>query len=76
MSDRKEFTVEDGLEVQAAHLVFWRELLKPEIYNRLKEAVDEANEAKEFKSGHDVPRGQDLDSWIMNIHNDYNPLHR
>jgi hypothetical protein len=76
MSDTKTFTVQDGLEVQAAHLVFWAELLKPYIFIRLKAAVKEATEAKELKTGHDVPRGTDIDSWIKNIHNDYNPLGR
>lgn len=76
MADKKSFTVEDGLELQAAHLVFWRELLKPEIYDRLLAAVNEATRCKELKSGYDVPRGQDLDQWLMNIHNDYNPLHK
>ncbi len=76
MSDKRSFTVEDGLDVQQAHLVFWRELLKPEVYDRLEDAVVEANEAKELKSGYDGPRGQDIDSWILNIHNDYNPLHK
>ena len=40
------------------------------------EPVREATEAKELKSGYDVPRGQDIDTWILNIHNSYNPLHR
>ena len=74
MSDTRAFTVQDGLDYQESDLAFWKHLLKPEIYARLEAAVIEATEAKELKSGYDVPRGIDLDSWIKNIHNDYNPL--
>ena len=76
MTDKKAFTVKDGLSVQAGNLVFWEGLLKPHVYAKLEHAVRQATEGKELKTGYDVPRGQDIDTWILNIHNDYNPLHK
>ena len=69
----KPFTVRDGLDCQKKDLIFWEGILKPNVYARLLKAVEESNK-KPMKSGYDVKRGQDLQSFVLNIHNDYNPL--
>lgn len=74
MNERKEFTIEDGKEVQAKHLEFWESVLHPVVYAKLHKAVMHANANKPMETGYDVVRGGDLDHWVLNYHNEHKPF--
>jgi hypothetical protein len=62
--ERKEFTVEDGIEIQAEQLAGWKLILIPEVYEALEEYTLRNNH--KAQSGRDVCRGVDLDNYIGN----------
>lgn len=61
---KNEFTVQQGLEVQAKQLVEWKSILKPEVYEALYEYATRLNYKAE--SGSDVKRGVELSTYISN----------
>jgi len=71
---RDDFTIEDGLKVQANDLKFWKSILHPAVYDKLLAAVRHANENLHYRTGYDVVRGTQLQSWILNYHNEYKPF--
>jgi hypothetical protein len=60
----KQFTVEQGLEVQAEQLAGWKTILIPEVYEALYEYATRHN--SEAKTGWDICRGTNLDNYIGN----------
>jgi hypothetical protein len=60
----KEFTVEEGLNIQAEQLAGWKKILIPEVYDSLEEYITRENHLA--TTGNDVRRGVDLDSYIGN----------
>ena len=62
--ERKEFTVEDGIEIQRDHLSRWKSVLLPEVYEALEEYALRTNH--EANSGYDIRRGTNLDNYIGN----------
>jgi len=62
--ERKEFTVEDGIEIQAEQLAGWKLILIPEVYEALEEYALRNNH--KAQSGRDICRGVDLDNYIGN----------
>lgn len=70
--DKQEFTIANGISVQTRSLNMWKALLKPEVYQQVEEwALAENNKAK---TGYDIKRGQDIDTYILNIQ--YNKKNR
>lgn len=65
MNKVKEFTVEEGLVIQAERLFRWKSILKPEKYEKLQLHIAEVN-GKVMKDGYSVYRGTDIDCWIFN----------
>jgi hypothetical protein len=61
---RPEFTVEEGLKIQAEHLTQWKTILIPEVYEALEEYTKRNND--KAQTGYDVRRGCDLDFYINN----------
>ena len=63
-----EFTIEDGLKVQARNLEFWNTVLKKKYYNKLVSQVKEAQKEKPpMINGFDVVRGSDISCIVQNI---------
>jgi len=62
--ERKEFTIEDGIEVQKDHLSRWKLVLIPEAYEALEEYALRNN--GEAKTGYDIRRGSTLDNYMGN----------
>ena len=60
----KQFTIEQGLEVQAKQLAEWKSILINEVYEALYEYATRKNH--EAKTGWDIRRGTDLDNYIGN----------
>jgi hypothetical protein len=59
-----KFTVEEGIEVQAMQLIMWKGVLQEEVYRALEEFAKRENHLA--KTGMDIRRGVDLDSYIFN----------
>ena len=63
-----EFTIEDGLKVQARNLEFWNTVLKKKYYNKVVlEVQKEQSERPTMKDGFDVVRGSDISCIVQNI---------
>lgn len=63
-----EFTIEDGLKVQARNLEFWKTVLRKKYYDKLVSEVNEAqNERPLMINGFDVVRGSDISCIVQNI---------
>ena len=60
----KQFTVEQGLEIQAKQLAEWKSILKDEVYEALHEYATRNN--GEAKTGYNICRGSNLDNYIGN----------
>ena len=60
----KEFTIENGIEIQSMQLAGWKELLKDEVFEDLKTWATENNHLK--TNGYAIVRGTDLDNYIAN----------
>jgi len=60
----REFTVEDGIKIQAEQLSHWKKILIPEVYAALEEYATRDN--NKAKKGYEVCRGVRLDSYIGN----------
>jgi len=74
MSDRKEFTIKQGLEYQANDLKFWESILNPAVFAKLSYAVMHANANLPYATGYDVVRGTTLQNWVLNYDNEYKPF--
>jgi hypothetical protein len=61
---KNEFTVQQGLEIQACQLQEWESILKPEVYKALHEYATRENGKAE--SGSDIKRGVYLSNYIGN----------
>ena len=64
---KKEFTVKQGLAVQAKNMAFWKKVLKKKHYQTLVEMVDYANVNNRYRDGYDVMRGSDISSALQNL---------
>jgi hypothetical protein len=63
-----QFSIEEGLKVQAHNLEFWKTVLKKKYYNKLVLSVQiEQSERPPMKDGFDVVRGSDISSIVQNI---------
>lgn len=62
----EQFTVDDGIKVQANNLAKWKSVLKASVYKRLEARCTEMN-SRELRNGYDVFRGCDLDSYIYSL---------
>jgi len=62
--ERKAFTVEDGIAIQASQLANWKTILIPEAYEALEEYAQRNND--KAKDGFDICRGGDLTNYISN----------
>jgi len=60
----EQFTVEQGLGVQAKQLAQWKSILIPEVYEALHEYATRNN--GKAKTGYDICRGSNLDNYIGN----------
>ena len=64
---RPKFTQQDGLTVQTKHLMEWKEVLKPEVYEKLEAYVLKKNdELPSWADGYHVFRGSDILTAIEN----------
>lgn len=59
-----EFTIEDGIAIQAEQLAQWKTVLIPEVYEALEEYSKRNNH--KAKCGYDICRGSDMSSYIGN----------
>lgn len=59
-------SIDEGMEIQKAHLQRWEKVLKPEVYTHLKIIVDRINSRKHYVDGYDVLRGTSLDEIVFN----------
>ena len=63
----EEFTIEDGLKVQREHLAEWKTKLNAECYSDLEKFIESKNCLNINNCcGHDVYRGNDIDTFIKN----------
>jgi hypothetical protein len=62
----EEFTVEQGIEVQTAHLKNWKKLLKKSVFEDLKAWATSTN--NEAQDGYSIRRGNTLDNYLGNYH--------
>jgi len=82
---RKNFSIEEGLSYQKNDLSFWQGVLKPEIFELLKNRVEESNEKtiqSRFRGlprwayaavalcGDDVLRGNSITQLVLDIANE------
>jgi hypothetical protein len=58
----KEFSVERGIEVQTRQLEGWKKLLKPKVYQALRDYATSKNDTA--KDGYDILRGTDLTTFL------------
>ncbi len=65
----KQLSVEDGIKIQSEQLAGWERVLLPNVYAALEAWATEDNHHALMKSGYDVVRGQDLDSYVQNYMN-------
>lgn len=63
----RKFKVFSAYRVQAENLAKLKTILKPEIYNEVRQFVKHENATTEYKTGHDVLRGQEIDVIPHNI---------
>lgn len=56
------FTTQNGIEIQADQLKNWKRVLKPDVYNKLRDWATKNN--KIAKTGNDITRGQILDTFV------------
>jgi hypothetical protein len=60
----KEFTIEEGIEIQKEHLAGWKTVLITEVYEALEEYALRDND--KARSGYSVCRGTSLDNYVNN----------
>lgn len=60
------FTIEKGLEVQAANLAFWKKILKASAYKKLVIEIEKAQKRIKITDGYDIVRGSTIDCIIAN----------
>ena len=65
----RDFTVEKGIDVQSADLARWKKLLNEKAYKLLVEKCRvENNDFRHQKTGYDVFRGNQIDTFVHNLH--------
>ena len=64
---KKEFTVKQGLAIQAGNMAFWKKILKKKYYQTLEETVAYANKHNKYRDGYDVYRGSDISCTVQNF---------
>lgn len=64
---KKEFTVKQGLAIQAADLAFWKKLLKKRHHAKLQAIVAYENTHNQHRDGYDVYRGSDITCAVQNL---------
>ena len=57
------FTVENGIAIQAEHLAQWKKALKPELYAQLEKWATSFN--SRARDGYDVVRGDQLTQYVI-----------
>lgn len=69
----KDFTFDNGLDVQYKQLLGWKNILKESMFERLQAQIDKENESTrcaivptDFNNGYEVFRGNDIDNWVAN----------
>ena len=60
----KDFTIEQGLQVQTIQLNEWKSLLKSKVFEKLKKEVTKDNHLA--KDGFDIVRGNSIDNILIN----------
>ena len=60
----KDFTIEQGLQVQTRQLNEWKSLLKSKVFEKLKKEVTKDNHLA--KDGFDIVRGNSIDNILFN----------
>jgi hypothetical protein len=65
MEKEREFSVEQGIDIQQGQLKRWKVVLNEDAYKYLCEVCDERN-AMPMRNGFDVIRGQELDTIVYN----------
>ena len=60
----KDFTIEQGLQVQTRQLNEWKSLLKSKVFEKLKKEVIKDNHLA--KDGFDIVRGNSIDNILIN----------
>ena len=60
----KDFTIEQGLQVQTRQLNEWKSLLKSKVFEKLKKEVIKDNHLA--KDGFDIVRGNSIDNILFN----------
>ncbi|BAV81039.1 hypothetical protein [Vibrio phage RYC] len=65
---RPEFTVKEGLDIQAAQITKWSYKLNKKCLEALQEEVRKQNTVREMETGYDVWRGAAIDSFIATWH--------
>jgi hypothetical protein len=65
---KKEFTIAYAYKVQEENLLKWSMVLNTDAYNKLLQKVKDGNIG--VNSAHQVPRGQDIDTYVHEIANE------
>jgi hypothetical protein len=65
MEKREDFTVEQGIDIQDRQLSEWEVILKPEVFEIIKDLVKKRN--VNLRTGYDVCRGTDINNIIHNL---------
>lgn len=65
----ESFSAQDGIKVQTEQLAKWSVVLKPKVHKALVKWATKHNENPKVKSGMDIVRGTDLDTFVMNYPN-------
>jgi hypothetical protein len=73
MEKEKDFTFENGLDIQHAQLLRWKNILKESMFDRLQAQIDKENQSTrcaivdtDVDNGYEVFRGNDIDNWVAN----------
>ena len=64
---KKEFTVKQGLAIQAGNMAWWKKILKKKYYQTLEEEVAYVNKNNKYRDGYDVYRGSDISGTVQNF---------
>ena len=59
------FPIESGIGVQKERMRHWKRMLKTSVYQALVAEVKRQN-ARPMKTGYDVFRGSEMDTWVHN----------
>lgn len=68
MNKNEDFSIEKAIAIQQEQLKNWSKVLKPTVYKELKRLIGlkTVRELPNYKSGHDVLRGTQIEEAIVN----------